>query len=113
VFRHITTLGIHDFDEHVNGHKQVQPPASRQSNPRMSSGLAGVYFEYVIKGQLVASRQRLSLNPLAGGDGVAKLSVWERNFQLAGFSVHAQSKLVVLRRIRFNHMRELHTQCES
>jgi len=37
----------------------------------LSSGLAGVYFEYVIK----------------GGDGVAKLSVWERNFQLAGFSV--------------------------
>lgn len=43
VFRHITTLGIHDFDEHVNGHKQVQPPASRQSNPRMSSGLAGAH----------------------------------------------------------------------
>merc|ERR1711865_1029463 len=37
----------------------------------LSSGLAGVYFEYVIK----------------GGDGGVKLSVWERNFQLAGFSV--------------------------
>jgi len=34
----------------------------------VSSGLAGVYFEYVIK-------------------GAAKLSVWERNFQLAGYSV--------------------------
>jgi len=34
----------------------------------LTSGLAGVYFEYMIK-------------------GAAKLSVWERNFQLAGYSV--------------------------
>lgn len=37
----------------------------------LSSGLAGVYFEYVIK----------------GGDGAVKMTVWERNFQLAGYSV--------------------------
>merc|ERR1711865_1225648 len=38
----------------------------------LSSGLAGVYFEYVIKG---------------GDGGGVKMSVWERNFQLAGYSV--------------------------